>query len=374
MSDDEDDAASVVSSLSNAAKRRAKRVKKAAREAQSIPLASGGSGGEGNLTAAASVPRAPSTSSTLGSFQVADAILQSNVVSRSPSVASTGRSWEHVPSETSTMRQGPYSPAPKAKAQASASSSSAATPSTAVVATGTLISMFGPSKAEELYETAVTVSDADPNFAYWILFLSIALTMLLIYLGYIIMFRRSSAGSSLNIRPFISRLIRRCRAIPNIISFKTFEDMDALQDAVDKLTQEIESARRKQETLIDEAAEEKIRWINIAENQAQRLLAAEKDATEIHITRPLRWPLKPKSSGRNNVTFLPTTQSGSAAFQMRTAREDPTLLTSTIMVAHALRLPWMVLGLTNAIRVTHASLQRIIHPMHGVHSVTVSPL
>ncbi len=233
ISDDEDDTASVRSSLSNAAKRRAKRVKKAAREAQGIPLASGGSGGEGNLAAAATAPRAPSTSSTLGSFQVTDAILHTDVASRAPSVASTGRSWELVASETSTMRQGPYSPAPKAKAQASASSSSAATPSTAVVAAGTLISMFGPSQAERLYETAFEVNAADPNFAYWILLLSIALTMLLLCLGNRMVFRHFPAMSSLNIRPFISRLIRRCRAIPSIITFEIFEDLDALEDALD---------------------------------------------------------------------------------------------------------------------------------------------
>ena len=189
-----------------------------------------------NLADAAAAHRAPSTSSTLGSFQVTDAILHTDVASRAPSVASTGRSWEHVASETSTMLQGPYSPAPKAKAQASASSSSAATPSTAVVAAGTLISMFGPSKAEKLYETTFEVSDADSDFAYWILLVSITLTMLTIFLGYMMFIRHLLAVSSLHIRPFISRLIRRCRAIPSIITFEIFEDLDALEDTLDKLT------------------------------------------------------------------------------------------------------------------------------------------
>ena len=202
VSGDEDDNASVRSTLSNAAKRRAKRAKQAARDAQGIPRASGGSVGEGNLADAAAAPRAPSTSSTLGSFQVTDAILHTDVASRAPSVASTGRSWEHVPSEVSAMRQGPYTPSPKATAQPAASSSSMATPSSTAVAAVTLVSLFGPSKADKLHGRNYEENNADQIFAYWVLFTTLVVTILLIIYTFMAISRYFDSAESLDTLSF----------------------------------------------------------------------------------------------------------------------------------------------------------------------------
>ena len=61
-----------------------------------------------------------------------------------------------------------------------------------------------------------------------------------------------------------------------------FEEIDALRDAVDKLTLEIESVRDYQNKLEAETAEDQNRWLGIAENQCRRLAAADKDAIELH--------------------------------------------------------------------------------------------
>ena len=139
------------------------------------PARPGGSVGEGNPAGAAAASRAPSTTSTMGSFQVTDAVMNTDAPSRTPSVASTGRSWENIPSETTTMRQGLYTPVPKAKAQPSASSSSRATPSGTAVTAVTLVALFGPTKADKLHDTAFSGQSTDQMFAYFILFHNIVL-------------------------------------------------------------------------------------------------------------------------------------------------------------------------------------------------------
>ncbi len=148
-----------------------------------------------------------------------DAVLQTDRASPSPSVASTGRSWEYVPSETSAMRQGPYSPAPKAQAQAAASSSSTAAPSATVVTAATLMSMFGPSKAEKLDALVTELSYLETHFIYWMLSLSFLVTVLLVIMGCWVVYHRLPARRPRNIRPFLSRLLRRCRAVPSFFSY-----------------------------------------------------------------------------------------------------------------------------------------------------------
>ena len=68
--------------------------------------------------------------------------------------------------------------------------------------------------------------------------------------------------------------------------------MDALRDAVDKLTLEIENVRDYQNKLEADTAKDKNLWLGIAENQCKRLAAAEKDAIEMHKALMLAYDAK----------------------------------------------------------------------------------
>ena len=214
-----------------------------------------------------------------------DAILQQDDRSVAGSMASTGRSWERV-SETTALRQGPYTAAPKPMpAAASSSASSMAKPAAAALASSTLLTRFGPGRAEKISAYDETFVFINANMSGWITLLCFQMTVLFLFIcGWCLYhyFPRPVAES------FMYRVIRRCRAIPSLITYSLFDEMDQLRSRCEEL--EKEADKLLVQSNLD--AKDRISWINVAQAQHQMLSAQDRQARELHAALVETWDSK----------------------------------------------------------------------------------
>ena len=175
--------------------------------------------------------------------------------------------------------------------------------------------------------------------------------------------RYFDSAESLDIRPFISRLIRRCRTIPDFITFKMFEETDALRSAIEKLNRELEEEHDYQMRLKAEAVEDQQRLVRIAEDQCKRLDIAEKDAIEMHKALMLAYDAKVFWQKQCYLlTHFSDWERGMPE------EENVQLSNMRNFFDYGAQVP------TTLTRATHAGLQRTILPMRGAQPVTVSRL
>ena len=81
----------------------------------------------------------------------------------------------------------------------------------------------------------------ETNFSEWMMLLSFQLTVLLMIIGCWFLYSRLPARRSWSLRPFMSRVLRRCRAIPDFFSYRLFEEIDDLKATVAKLNNDIDT-------------------------------------------------------------------------------------------------------------------------------------
>ena len=160
-----------------------------------------------------------------------------------------------------------------------------ARPAATAVTGTTLLMMFGPGRAEKIDGAQVLDVFVNTNLSGWITLLCFQLTILMMVLGgwYIYNhFPRPKAQS------FVSRIIRRCRAIPGFITYTLFDEIDELHRKIAELDKEAD--RLSTQAHLD--VKDKISWINVAQQQTRMMTAADRQARNLHAALIDTWEAK----------------------------------------------------------------------------------
>ena len=108
--------------------------------------------------------------------------------------------------------------------------------------------------------------------------LSFQLTVLLMVIGCWFVYNRLPARQPWRTPPFVSRAIRRCKAVPSFFSYSLFDELDELKERCDYLDKDADRYAK----LANEDAKDRISWINVAQGQCKLMAAADRDALELH--------------------------------------------------------------------------------------------
>ena len=108
--------------------------------------------------------------------------------------------------------------------------------------------------------------------------LTFQITVLLMAAGCWLLYNRLPTRRPWSTPPFVSRAIRRCKAVPSFFWYLLFDEIDDLKARCDYLDKDADRYAKQ----ADEDARDRISWINTAHAQTKLMLAADKDALELH--------------------------------------------------------------------------------------------
>ena len=207
------------------------------------------------------------------------------------------------------------------------------------------------------------------NFSAWMVLLSFQLTVLLMIIGCWFLYNRLPARQPWRTPPFVSRAIRRCKAVPSFFSYSLFDEIDELKAKCDYLDKDAERYAK----LADEDAKDRISWVNVAQGQCKLMLAADKDALALH--RALMQAYDAKVFWQKQCYLLAHFSDWERAeCQRTTVPLTPMSLIATTMEAHALLLNYKLLDPTNAIHTSHVNPKSTTRLMRGAHPMRLSHL